>query len=277
MIWMRWRSTFTKLMASVSRVTLWFSIPKQVRGTRLDKIADSTEEFVVQGVDENLNTKFANVSHWVCNGKKEVLEVKLKNGSKVRLTPDHRVLTENGWREIGDLQIGDMIATPRKLEVIEGKEYDKTALKVLAEQQIIPEFVFSLKEELIAFFVGELWENCGVVDASKTTFIADSEQFAFDLQTLLLRLGIASMVEKTGEDYQIIITNFNPLQKDSARNQIFLEQKQATILTTPMGVEHLRSSKSSNNNSARNIEVLADLRGNEPVQLATNRNVVCHF
>ncbi|MFK7904731.1 MAG: LAGLIDADG family homing endonuclease, partial [Chitinophagales bacterium] len=188
--------------------TLVFN-PKTGERTRLDEITDHSETFEVQGVDSDLNTKFAKVSYWVCNGKKEVLEVKLRNGSKVRLTPDHRVLTENGWQEIGDLQVGDSIATPRKLEVIEGKEYDKTALKVLAEQQIIPEFVFSLKEELIAFFVGELWGNGGFSETSKIAYATDSEKFAFDLQTLLLRLGVAAIVEKTVEGYKIVVEEFD--------------------------------------------------------------------
>ncbi len=170
--------------------TLIFN-PQTGQRTRLDQITNSSETFMVQGVDENLQSKFAEVSHWVCNGQKEVLEVKLHNGSKVRLTSNHKVLTENGWEEIGNLEVGSCIATPRKLEVEEGKEYDKIGLKVLAEQQVIPEFVFGLKEELIAFFIEEFWHFHG----EGQTCLLEEEQLAFDLQTLLLRLGIASEVE----------------------------------------------------------------------------------
>ncbi|MBK8427890.1 MAG: hypothetical protein IPL27_18825 [Lewinellaceae bacterium] len=56
------------------------------------------------------------MSYWVCNGEKPVFKVKLKNGAIVKMTSNHRVLTENGWRELGELQVGDAIATPRKLE-----------------------------------------------------------------------------------------------------------------------------------------------------------------
>jgi intein/homing endonuclease len=58
-------------------------------------------EFYVQGVDENLKPQKAPVTYWVCNGEKPVFQVKLKNGATVKMTSNHRVLTENGWQEIG--------------------------------------------------------------------------------------------------------------------------------------------------------------------------------
>lgn len=99
---------------------------------RIDQLENEVGYFQVQGVDSNLQTTNATITHWVCNGKKPILEVKLQNGSSVKLTKDHKVLTEKGWREIGSLKVGDYIATPRKLNSVIEKEFDFRKLRVLA-------------------------------------------------------------------------------------------------------------------------------------------------
>ena len=99
---------------------------------RIDSLENRVNEFVVQGVNENLETENAKISYWVCNGKKAVFEVKLRNGSTVKMTANHRVLTENGWEEIGNLNVGDTIATPRNLQLNNPKNFDKKKLRVLA-------------------------------------------------------------------------------------------------------------------------------------------------
>lgn len=99
---------------------------------RLDELEGHVGEFEVQGVDENLQQANAKITHWVCNGKKEIFKVKMRSGATVKLTSNHKVLTESGWQEIGDLQAGDFIATPRKLEVKNAKTHDKNRLRVLA-------------------------------------------------------------------------------------------------------------------------------------------------
>mgnify|MGYP002716998751 CR=1 FL=1 len=45
----------------------------------------------------------------VRTGKKELFEVKFKNGQQTELTMDHRVHTPNGWRELRDLSVGDSV------------------------------------------------------------------------------------------------------------------------------------------------------------------------
>jgi hypothetical protein len=39
------------------------------------------------------------------NGKKEVFKLKLKNGKELKLTEDHKVFTNNGWKQVNDLDI----------------------------------------------------------------------------------------------------------------------------------------------------------------------------
>lgn len=99
---------------------------------RIDALENRVGDFYVQGVDEHLQPQKGKMSYWVCNGKKPVFEVTLASGSKVKMTDNHRVLTENGWRELRELQVGDAIATPRKLDAEQSQTFDNQKLRVLA-------------------------------------------------------------------------------------------------------------------------------------------------
>ncbi len=102
---------------------------------RIDQLENRIGEFYVQGVDEHLQTQQSLMTYWVCNGKKSVFEVRLKNGSTVKMTANHKVLTESGWQEIGNLSVGDYIATPAYLISLTG-DYEALAPKV-NEQKVI--------------------------------------------------------------------------------------------------------------------------------------------
>ena len=56
---------------------------------RIDELENQVGKFTVQGVDEQWNPSNAKITHWVCNGKKAILEVKMRSGAKVKLTPNH--------------------------------------------------------------------------------------------------------------------------------------------------------------------------------------------
>jgi DNA polymerase III alpha subunit len=109
--------------------------------TRIDELENEVGSFWVQGVDENLGTQKARITHWVCNGVKPVLAVKLRNGATVKLTADHRVLTEAGWREIGALAVGDEIATPGYLvadQESEEENQNELELAGVYDNQTVP-------------------------------------------------------------------------------------------------------------------------------------------
>jgi len=174
---------------------------------RIDQLEDRVGDFYVQGVDEYLQPQKAPMTYWVCNGKKPVFKVKMGNGTTVKMTANHRVLTENGWREIGSLKPGDHIATPRKLHAEAPQSFDKQKLRVLAYLladgsltscgPYVPEFVFGLNEEQIAFFLASFWDCDGCV-SEKICFVKTiSLYLAKDIQTLLLRLGIYSTTCET--------------------------------------------------------------------------------
>ncbi len=253
---------------------------------RIDQLENQVGSFYVQGVDEQLNTQRAKISYWVCNGKKPVVEVKLRNGSRIKMTADHKVLTEEGWRAIGELREGDFIATPRKLEVAQEKKGDRDQLRVLAyliadgalsskgptaefvskgpalveayteslaafpdlnastlqqvrevtrvmvsgvnkthyhqanslvsylrkwklktnsdgcrsHEKFIPDFVFGLEEEDIAFFLAALWDCDGYIGERLCHFKTISPHLAEGVRSLLLRLGIYSTTYESNYD-----------------------------------------------------------------------------
>lgn len=81
---------------------------------RLDSLKD-VDEFHIQGVDENWRPAIGRVTHWIDSGFKEVYKVTLQNGASIKVTGDHRMLTESGWQPLKQLRVGDRLGTPPRL------------------------------------------------------------------------------------------------------------------------------------------------------------------
>ncbi|MEX1006335.1 MAG: intein-containing recombinase RecA [Acidimicrobiia bacterium] len=47
-------------------------------------------------------------------GEQEVIGLQLRDGTVLRVTPDHKILTDRGWREAAELAVGDRVARPRR-------------------------------------------------------------------------------------------------------------------------------------------------------------------
>jgi recombination protein RecA len=50
---------------------------------------------------------------WFDQGEQDVIGLKLRDGTELWVTPDHKILTESGWRTAETLARGDRIARPR--------------------------------------------------------------------------------------------------------------------------------------------------------------------
>jgi len=248
---------------------------------RLDEVG-ARQEVYVQGIDEEWHTATGRITHWIHNGKKPVWEVRLRNGAHIKTTVDHHYLTEEGWKPLGELKIGDYIATPRAL-IPQNETFDRRKLRLLAylladgdlgnlaavnfvskdpallteyerclevfedtapghveqvrgvtrvtvaksdrndyhapnqllawlrelglkhpagskpggvrsAEKFVPDFVFALSPEDIAYFLASLWDCDGYAGHKLWHYKTISAQLAEDVQTLLLKLGISSYI-----------------------------------------------------------------------------------
>ncbi|MDO8538667.1 MAG: DUF853 family protein [archaeon] len=94
----------------------------------------------------------------------KLLEVKLRSGKKIKLTPEHPLLTINGWRPAEELKKGARIATPRILEAFGNKEMKECDVKLLAyliaEGHLSNQFVLfsNFDEKIISEFMQSIQE-----------------------------------------------------------------------------------------------------------------------
>ncbi|MEJ5309329.1 MAG: DNA polymerase III subunit alpha [Anaerolineae bacterium] len=253
---------------------------------RLDEVGDrlrnAHQELYVQGIDEEWRMAAGRVTHWVHKGRQPVWEVRLRTGARIKTTADHRYLTENGWKPLNALAVGDYIATPRAL-MCQNATYDRRKLRLLAylladgdlsnlasvnfvskdpvllteyetclevfenitprrveqvrgvtrvtvaksdrhdyhapnallawlrelglkhpagskpagvrsSEKFIPDFVFALSPEDIAYFLASLWDCDGYAGRKLWHYKTISAKLAADVQMLLLKLGIPSYI-----------------------------------------------------------------------------------
>ncbi len=79
---------------------------------RIEDVVDGRLPIHVAAVDKSGQLHVRPVVFWFDQGVQDTVEVTLRGGAQVRVTPDHRVLTEDGWRAAGDLETGDRVAQP---------------------------------------------------------------------------------------------------------------------------------------------------------------------
>ena len=257
------------------------------RRYRLDEVG-SLDEILIQGVDDEWRPAVGCVTHWIDSGLKPVFRLQLRNGSHIKVTADHRLLTEDGWVALQDLQPGDFVAVPHKLfgrQSMPAPEVDWRKLRLLAyliadgslasmasvdftskdpsllteyerclaafpdvravyteqvrgvlrvgaakreglnahyhaatsllawmrelglkhpagsrpgglrsQEKFVPPFVFELSNEEIGYFLASLWDCDGYMGHKLCHYKTISSRLAEDVQTLLLRLGIRSVI-----------------------------------------------------------------------------------
>ncbi len=75
-------------------------------GDQILSLDEATKKFVATPITQKWDS-----------GKKRVLKLRTRTGKVATVTPEHRMLTWNGWKEAGELQVGDRLVSPRSLEV----------------------------------------------------------------------------------------------------------------------------------------------------------------
>lgn len=203
---------------------------------RLDSLEGREGNFWVQSVTESQEPVASVLKRWWYNGVRPVFELQLAYGATITATADHQFLTPEGWKPLKELTEKGVIATPRHLiEPQEKTSYPHEDLRVLARlvgedgqhnpDALIPSPVFSLANADISTFLAFLWDSHGIIWQGTGHYEAVSFSLARELQSLLLRLGIASELSvRTGGTlqsvetvYRVFIQDINDLTRFSER------------------------------------------------------------
>jgi recombination protein RecA len=80
---------------------------------RIEEIVDERLPVHVVSADKNGELSIREVRSWFDQGEQEVIGLKLRDNTELWVTPDHKILTEHGWRLAGELTRGDRVARPR--------------------------------------------------------------------------------------------------------------------------------------------------------------------
>ncbi len=83
-------------------------------------------------LDETLKIKIGPKSNFFKRPVNKLLEMGLRSGKTIKLTPEHPLLTVKGWVPAEKLSLGSRIATPRKTEVFGEKALTESKVKLLA-------------------------------------------------------------------------------------------------------------------------------------------------
>ncbi|MFH1695434.1 MAG: helicase HerA-like domain-containing protein [Candidatus Micrarchaeota archaeon] len=62
----------------------------------------------------------------------KVLYIKLRSGKEIKLTPEHPLLTIEGWKPVQELKQGSRIATPREIPAFGNNKMKENEIKILA-------------------------------------------------------------------------------------------------------------------------------------------------
>jgi recombination protein RecA len=80
---------------------------------RIEEIVDGRLPVHVVSADKNGELSIREVRSWFDQGEQEVIGLRLRDNTELWVTPDHKILTEHGWRLAGELAPGDRVARPR--------------------------------------------------------------------------------------------------------------------------------------------------------------------
>ena len=117
----------------------------------------------VISLNNNLRLENSVKSDFFSRDVKKMLNIKLRSGKEIKLTPEHPLFTIKGWQPVQDLKIGCRIATPRKISFFGKNKIPECEIKLLsyllaeghtkkvvlfsnADKKIVDDFKNSLEE-----------------------------------------------------------------------------------------------------------------------------------
>jgi replicative DNA helicase len=178
-------------------------------------LAAGAHDVPVWALNDRLMYEPRTLTHAFPSGCRMTYRLRLSSGKQIDATANHRFLTFDGWRSLGDLPIGGRIATARHLppplaptawpdaQVITlahrlGATSFGGARLAAAEdasgisEEFLPDAVASLPKVQIALFLRHLWATAGSVTGGRICYPSTSRRLLDGLAMLLLRFGIST-------------------------------------------------------------------------------------
>jgi recombination protein RecA len=81
---------------------------------RIEDVVDGRLPISVVAAAKDGSLGVRPVVSWFDQGEQDVLGIQLRGGPALWATPDHKVLTDRGWKLVGELRKGDRVAQPRE-------------------------------------------------------------------------------------------------------------------------------------------------------------------
>ncbi|MGE5280846.1 MAG: replicative DNA helicase [Chloroflexota bacterium] len=174
-------------------------------------------DFEVLAMDcEGWKLRPALVRNAFSTGQKPVFRLTTALGRTIRATGNHKFLTIKGWKRLDELSEEEPVAVPANLRGPSGSSMSDDELALLGHligdgctlprhaihEKRVPDAVFAQHASGIAAFLRHLWATDGCVwlggpgKAANVCYATSSARFAYDVQTLLLRLGITARVSR---------------------------------------------------------------------------------
>ncbi|MEB3064571.1 intein-containing recombinase RecA [[Mycobacterium] zoologicum] len=83
---------------------------------RIEDVVDERRQIHVAAAAKDGTLHVRPVVSWFDQGTQDVVGLQIAGGATLWATPDHKVLTEHGWRQAGELRAGDRVAQPRRFD-----------------------------------------------------------------------------------------------------------------------------------------------------------------
>ena len=155
---------------------------------------------------------FTQPSAFVDDGIKPVFRITTRLGRAIETTITHPFLTIKGWQRLENLQVGNKIAIPRKIDVFGTETIRECEVKLLADSleksdtKTVPNIVFKLEKSQLSLFLNRLFASDGWATTlascqSQLGYCTVSEKLARQIQHLLLRFGIIAALKKRSVKY----------------------------------------------------------------------------
>jgi replicative DNA helicase len=180
----------------------------------------------VWSLGEDLRLRRATMTHVFPSGTKEVYDLRLRSGRRVKASANHPFLTLDGWRRLDELTPGTRIAVPRFVADPEHEQPRAEAEVVMlahligdgcvapldpfglygkrSYEKFLPPEVSALPTDQVRPFLRHLWGNGSVcmkrsLGDARVYYATTSERLARDVQLLLLRLDIRARIRHMNE------------------------------------------------------------------------------